>query len=252
MGLSPIPEPCQESRRIDYATAVFFSATPTHQREVFEFALDVGEELSDFAFMERGQSPHFDRVFCNDMGTRIELTEVGSTNSRNPGMTVLTLPGAAFYCSEVSSWVTQLWRLTQKDGFRWFSRLDLQNTELDPQWDADRVFKAVDDRKVWVKGFSRCRPYREADAAGNCPDGLTIYWGSPRSEKQGRSYDKAKQLGWKTPAIRDEIQLRGDWAHSTGRALAEALHNSFGSAAMGEAVEQLVAGSLNQHWQYWT
>ena len=252
MGLSPIAEPCQESRRIDYATAVFYSATPAHQRELFEFAIDVGEQLADFPFREKGQSPHFDRVFSNDLGVRIEITPVGAANSRNPGLTALTLPGAAFYCSTQQNHTTQLWRICHRSGFRWFSRLDLQNTELDPDWDTERVYRAVEERELWVKGYGRYRPWRETDAAGNCADGMTLYWGSSRSEKQGRSYDKAKQSGWKTPAIRDEIQLRGDWAHATGQALAGALDSAFGSDQMAEAVEQLVTGSLNQHLQYWT
>lgn len=252
MGLSPIAEPCQESRRIDYATAVFYSATPSHQRDLFEFAIDVGEQLADFPFREKGQSPHFDRVFSNDLGVRIEITPVGASNSRNPGLTALTLPGAAFYCSTPQNHTTQLWRICHRNGFRWFSRLDLQNTELEPAWDTERVYEAVEARELWVKGYGRYRPWRETDAAGNCADGMTLYWGSSRSEKQGRSYDKAKQSGWKTPAIRDEIQLRGDWAHATGQALAGALDSAFGSDQMAEAVEQLVTGSLNQHLQYWT
>ena len=252
MALTAVAEPCQESRRVDYATAVFYSATPAHQRDVFDFAIDVGESLADFSFHEKGQSPHFDRVFSNYLGCRIEVTPVGAANSRNPGLMALTLPGAAFYCSTRSDWVTQLWRICQQNGFRWFSRLDLQNTELNPAWDAERVHRAVEDREVWVKGYGRYRPWRETDATGHCADGMTLYWGSARSEKQGRSYDKAKQSGWETPAIRDEIQLRGEWAHATGRELSERLNAAFDSAQMGEAVESLVTGTLNQHLQYWT
>ena len=252
MGLTPIAEPCQESRRVDYATAVFYSATPTHQKNLFEFVIDVGESLADFSFHEKGQSPHFDRVFSNYLGCRIELTPVEGANGRNAGLTALTLPGAAFYCSAREKWVTQLWRICNQNGFRWFSRLDLQNTELEPAWDTERVYEAVEARELWVKGYGRYRPWRETDATGQCPDGMTLYWGSARSEKQGRTYDKARQSGWETPAIRDEIQLRGEWAHSTGRELAARLNAAFDSTQMGEAVESLVTGTLNQHLQYWT
>jgi hypothetical protein len=248
-----IPEPCQESRRVDYATAVFSSATPRHQQEVFDFCVSIGEALSPIHdFLERGHSPHFGRVFSSDLGMRIELTELEGGHGRNPGMTVLTLPGAAFYLQESDRQMLMLWQVTHQDGFKWFSRLDFQNTELDPEWDTDRVHQGVEAGELWVKGYGRWRPYGELDADGSCPDGRTLYWGSTRAERQGRTYDKAKQSGWGQPAIRDELQFRGDWAHSYGRELCSALDSGFTSADQNANVSSLVTSALNQHLQYWT
>lgn len=252
MPLSVIPEPPQESRRVDYATAVFVSASAAHQREVFDFCVSVGEQLSDVhPFSERGSSPHFDRVFTQDLGIRIELTEYGSGRGRNPGMTVLTLPGAAFYLQDTEHQMLMLWKVVTADGFKWFSRIDLQNTELEPLVDADAVQAGVESRRYWVKGYGSWRPYGQLSPDGSCPGGRTIYWGSTRAERQGRTYDKGKQAGWKVPAIRDEIQFRGDWAHSIGREIKQAVDGPHGSDAMNKAVCSVVTSALNQHLQYW-
>lgn len=247
-----IPEPCQESRRVDYATAVFSSATPRHQQETFDFCVSIGEDLSPVhGFEERGHSPHFARVFTTDLGMRVELTEHGEARGRNPGMTVLTLPGAAFYLQESDRQALMLWKVMHQDGFKWFSRLDFQNTELEPRIDADDVHQGVEDGRYWVKGYGSWRPYGELDAEGSCPGGRTLYWGSARAERQGRTYDKARQSDWKQPAIRDELQLRGDWAHAYGRELRKALDDGFTSAEQTTNLSNLVTSALNHHLQYW-
>lgn len=252
MAVAIAPEEPQESRRIDYATCVFVSADRRHQTRLFDKLIDYADLVSPFGyFKEMGHSAHFDRVWTHHLGMRIELTQHGSDTGRNPGMTVLTLPGAVFYASTKEQWLSLLWQITQTSGFKWFSRLDLQNTELEPDWDTDRVVKAVQGQRLWVPGYRGWKQEGMLDSRGECPGGRTLYWGSPRSERQARTYDKGKQLKWTTPAIRDEIQLRGEWAHAVGRELKTALNTNLGSDDMAKAVSKLVTGSLNQHLQYW-
>ena len=250
--LEVAPEPCQESRRLDYLTAVFKSASPKHQQQVFDFCCSVGEEVSQIgSWSERGQSAHFERVFSHWTGARIELTTPDGVATKNPGMTVLTLPGAAFYLQDTESQMLMLWKVLNADGFYRTSRVDLQNTELNPEWDTERVFRGVQAREYWVKGYGSWRPWSEEDAAGNAVGTRSLYFGSPRSERQARTYDKAGQNGWELPAIRDEVQLRGKWAHAAGQQLKTALRTNLTSAAMNEAVSLLVTSALNQHLQYW-
>ena len=252
MGLSVIAEPCQESRRVDYATAVFVSSADRHQQETFDFALSLGEELnSSLVWSEAGRSPHFERVFTHELGFRIELTSLTGGNGRNPGMTVVTLPGAAFYLQTSEQQALMLWKVVNRDGFKWFSRLDFENTELEPAVSTDNVHQGVVEGRYWVKGHGTWRPYGELDAEGLCPTGRTLYWGSTRAERQGRTYDKAKQAGWQVPAIRDEVQLRGEWAHTYGRNLRDAVNGNLTGDAMAAAVADLAADALNNHLQYW-
>lgn len=252
MRLHPVEEPCQARRGIDYASAVYVSATEKHQREVFEHCLSLGEEIdSSWSWSESGRSAHFGRCFTHPTGMRVELTEHGKQAGRNPGMTLISLPGACFYLQESEQQMLMLWKLVTQDGFKHFSRLDFMNTELEPEWDMERVHQGVVDGLLWVKGHRSYEPRGEVAADGSCSTGRTLYWGSPRSERRGRTYDKAKQSEWKTPAIRDEVQLRGDWAHSYGRQLRESLRGPGGSAAMNHSVEELTVKALNQHLQYW-
>jgi hypothetical protein len=253
MAVRAASEPCQERRGLDCAVASFSSASPRHQQEVFDFCCSIGEQVTDlFDFSESGKSAHFQRVFSHPFGIRIELTELESGSGRNPGVTCLTLPGAFFYATDVSDQLISLWRIVNFEGFKWFTRLDFQSTELEPEWDAERVHQALVDREVWVRGYGSWRSMGDLMPDGSCPGGRTMYFGSPRSDRMGRTYDKARQAGWDRPAIRDEIQLRGDWAHRYGRELKAALNQNLTSDAMDEAVKGLTVQALGQHLQYWT
>ena len=166
-------------------------------------------------------------------------------------MTLFTVPGSGFYLQETSRQMVMLWKVVSQDGFKWFSRLDFMNTELEPEWDMDRVYQAVVGGELWVKGHRSYEPRGELAPDGTCPAGRTLYWGSARSERRWRSYDKARESGWHVSAIRDEVQLRGEWAHTYGRELKAALRAPGDSAAMARSVEDLAVKALNQHLQYW-
>jgi hypothetical protein len=251
MAVKVIDEPCQERRGLDFATAVFVSASAKHQRRTFDRVLSVVEaQTSGLRWQELGRSPHFERVFTHDIGARVEMTELDGGQGRNPGMTVLSLPGAFFYTASAESAVLALWQVCHTDGFKWFTRLDFQNTELSPAWDMDRVYRAISDGELWVKGYGTRREEGDVLPDGTCPTGRTVYWGSRRSERIGRTYDKARQLEWPIPAIRDEVQLRGEWAHSFGRQLKADLASHRTSPEMVSAVERLTVSALNQHLSY--
>lgn len=164
---------------------------------------------------------------------------------------LVTLPGKAFYLQESSQQAWMIHRVCRCTGYRWFTRLDLQNTELNPPMDTDAVFAGVLNGLYWVKGYGTWRPGGDIDAELGSPKGQTIYWGSRRSERQGRTYDKAKDSGWKEPAIRDELQLRGEWAKAYGAELERGLAGCFTTDEMAECVSALVVSGLNNHLQYW-
>lgn len=239
-------------RGLDFASAVYSSATPRHQREVFDFCINLGEEMeSSWDWSESGRSAHFGRCFTHPIGLRVEFTELDGGQGRNPGLTLLSIPGACFYLQSTEQQMVMLWRAVSQDGFKWFTRLDFQNTELEPAWDMERVHQGVVDGLLWVKGHRSYEPRGDLAADGSCPAGRTLYWGSSRSERRGRTYDKGRESDWEVPAIRDEVQLRGEWAHAYGRELTSALRAPGGSAAMARSVEDLAVKALNQHLQYW-
>ena len=246
-------EPAQERRGLDYVVASFFAATPRKQQAQFGEICDLVDEIApDWGFREAGASPHFERVFRSELGARIELTEIGSTGQRNNGATSLSLPGTMWWVQTDAEAARRLLQLSRIDGFKHFTRLDFQNTELEPEVDAYQVREAVNAGKVWVNGASTFRDYMDRDATGEPLNGLTLYWGSKRSEKLGRTYDKAASSSWKTPAIRDEVQTRGRWAQAHGQALVAELADAHGSPEMVDIVHKHTCSALNQHLAYWT
>lgn len=248
-----VKEPPQARRGIDYAVAVFFAATPTRQMKVFGDICDLVDEICpNWGFSEVGSSPHYERVFMNDLGVRIELTENASISGRNSGSTCLSLPGNCWWIQSDEQAALKVLQLSKIDGFKHFTRLDFQNTELEPEFDIYSVRRAVMAGEVWVNGASTFRDYMDRDADGEPLNGLTLYWGSKRSEKLGRSYDKAANAAWNTPAVRDEIQTRGRWAKAHGEALVADLASAHGSPEMVEKVHKHTCSALNQHLQYWT
>lgn len=248
-----VKEPPQERRGLDYVTAVYSAVTEALQQEQFSALVAMHEEIApNWVITERGASRHYDRCFASETGFRIELTEPGSQRTSVGANLCVSFPGVFWWLPSDETAALNVLRLSRIEGFKHFTRLDFQNTELEPEWDAYRIREAVNEHEVWVKGASTFRDYMDRDADGTPTNGLTMYWHAVRSEKLGRSYDKAKNASWNTPAIRDEIQTRGRWAHSHGRALVDDLAKAHGSAEMVEVVQAHTSSALTQHLQYWT
>jgi len=247
-----VKEPAQARRGLDYVVASFFAASERKQQLQFNELCDICEEIApNWHFTESGASPHYERVFRNDLGARIELTTVGAVGHRNCASACLSLPGTLWWLQSDEEAAFRLLQLSKIDGFKHFTRIDFQNTELNPEFDVYEVRKAVNAGEVWVNGATTFRDYMDRDAEGEPLNGLTLYWGSKRSEKLGRSYDKAASSSWKTPAIRDEVQTRGRWAKAHGQALVAELADAHGSPEMVEIVHKHTCSALNQHLAYW-
>ena len=248
-----VKEPPQERRGLDYVTAVYYAANERVQQEQFDALVAIHESIApNWVITERGASRHYERCFQSETGFRIEFSEPGSGGLPVGGNLCVSFPGIFWWLPGDEAAALNVLKLSQIEGFKHFTRIDYQNTELEPDWDAYRVRDAVTQGEVWVKGASTYRDYMDRDSDGTPTNGLTMYWGSVRSEKLGRSYDKAKNAAWDTPAIRDEIQTRGRWAHSHGAALVKDLAKAHGSAEMVEVVQTHASSALTQHLQYWT
>ena len=248
-----VHEPPQARRGLDYVVATFHAASPRRQQSQFDDICSLVEDIAPgWNFSEAGSSPHYERVFRTDLGARIELTEVGSLGHRNPGNGTVSLPGTMWWLQSDEEAAFRFLKLSQIEGFKHFTRLDFQNTELEPEFDAYQVRDAVNAGEVWVNGATTFRDYMDRDSTGEPLNGLTLYWGSKRSEKLGRSYDKAAAGSWGTPAIRDEVQTRGRWAQAHGEALVAELADAHGSPQMVDIVHKHTCSALNQHLAYWT
>ena len=250
---SLIKEPQQERRGVDYASLSFFSAAPTHQQQLFDSLIDLFEQLWPTAgWEERGATTHYEHLFVHTTGARLEFSSPKEKGVRNAGGALLSLPGAVFWLQPSAQAAFMLWALVRLDGFKHFTRLDFQSTELNPDWPTERVIDAVEKGLVWVKGMHNYRLWAERSWGGDIAAGATLYWGSPRSDKQCRTYDKRAESNWKQPAIRDEVQLRRGWAQSAGRQMVELLEANLSSDDMDQAIQDYAAGVINKHLQYMT
>jgi uncharacterized protein YceK len=248
-----VKEPPQARRGIDYLVAIYYAATTQTQQEQFDEILNLADEIApNWSFREAGQSPHFETVFSNEVGIRIELTPVECLGARNKGAMCVSFPGTCWWIQDSAQAALTVLRLSQIEGFKHFSRIDFQNTELEPEWSAKRMGEAVNQGLIWVKGSTKFRDWWDRDSEGEPVNGITLYWNSARSEKQARSYDKSADAGWSVSAVRDETQVRGRWAHAHGRELLQGLTNAHGSAEMVAVVDQQTCSALRQHLEYWT
>ena len=243
----------QERRGIDYATLVFQAMEQRAFRTCFGKIVDrIDTCFPSLGFREHGSATHFERVFRHDVGIRLEMTEPTSDFPRNAGCICLTLPGSYFYLNQPAEMADSFCYLSSLKNFQRFTRLDFCNTELEPEVDTETMMKMLLDKQTWVKGQSTWRPWADRDADGRLPNGLTIYWGSARSEKKGRSYDKGKQTeSWTLPAHRDEVETRGRWAQSHGEHLKRELDGCMTPGERLKVMEQNATFALRQHLMYY-
>lgn len=243
----------QERRGLDWATLVFARSERQAFRRCFEsITNEIEKAFPSCSFREGGGSPHYELVFLHDVGIRLELTPPESEFARNRGSICITLPGSFFYLLPGSILSSALQALIDIKGFTHFTRLDFQITELSPAVTAENVFEMVEAGTLWVKGAKKWRTFADRGPGGTIEDGISLYWGSPRSDRLGRTYNKAAEAPrWKSPAIRDEVQVRGQWAKTHGDFLVREMTGASTAAERLAVMASNAAGALSQHLMYY-
>lgn len=101
------------------------------------------------------------------------------------------------------------------------TRLDLQATRLQFDPDVLEIIRKVEAGELWPKGFGRGMTYATRDLHGNICEAPTQYFGGRESDVRARIYDKGAERGWPVPAVRFELQLRGEPAEAHFRRLVD-------------------------------
>ena len=243
----------QERRGLDWSTLVYTRSERRAFQKCFDgISLAINKAFPSCCFREGGGSPHYEHVFLHDIGIRIELTPPDSGFNRNKGSICVQLPGAFFYLLPGSTMGETFQALTGLKGFTHFTRLDFQVTEMNPSVTAEEVALGGEEGRYWVKGAKKWRTYADRRPGGEMEDGISLYWGSARSDKLGRTYNKAAEPPrWKSPAIRDEVQLRGQWAKTHGEFLVKELSGSMTQAERLAVMAKNASGALSQHLMYY-
>lgn len=213
MGSDAVP-----SCRIDYFTGTYRAPTMERYEDLLNFAYQVNGYVDETRRLRpTGKGRHFQQVFTGGGLVTVEgtppLDEDGSVNAaRNAGMIAITYSGQFFEALDASNRAQMILDTARQPGFFHCTRLDAQLTLVQPEMTAQRVIDEVAAGRLWVLGFQTQRTYGNKDREGDWVNGCCQYFGGKESAKQVRVYDKAAEQGWATPAVRHELQLRGDCA----------------------------------------
>lgn len=241
----------QESRRIDWASLAYHVGTIRKLQNAFDGVISAVEDINpSIAFEKKTRSQYFEDVYDTGNGWRIELSLPGS-GSPNQGQMLVTCRGRAFWEQSQIDQAVMLRKLVELPAFRHFTRIDFQNTEIDPEWDADRVFEGVRQGDLWVPGYSGWDVRGGFDYDMKSLSGRTLIWGSQRADRLLSTYDKGVEARWKGTGIRDEIRFKRQWARAYGEELVRDFRRCKTSAEMEAVVQDTVTSALNKQGQYW-
>ena len=241
--------PCESSLRPDWLGVSFKSASPRHQQQLLDFLQSIPESIApDLHWKQGSGSKHFERVFTHDLGLRIEFTPISP--SPTSGSTLINCSGLYFSVSSVYEQMKLFEQLHQYKGRYHYTRLDAQVTTLNPEQSAEQIVDDVVAGQLWIKGYKGFKPDGVRDINGEPTGGLSACFGSPQSDRKATSYNKGAQQTWDTPARRDEVRLRGEWAERHTADIATAIA---GASSENEAIDAYVSGTrtaIVQHMQY--
>ena len=240
---------CESSLRPDWLTVTFKSASEKHQTQVCEFVQDLINRVSDEAGWVTGQSSvHFDRCLKHPIGARFETQEADGNFAHL--LSVFSLSGSYWALSSVYEQMRLIEEIHLFKGRYHYTRLDAQVTTLNPTQSAEQICTDVQEKRLWVKGYRCFEPKGLRDADGKPVNGLSACFGAPASDKKATSYNKGAEQGWDTPARRDEIRLRNQWAEEHMNILATAISGASSENEAIEAYQRACAQAISQHMQY--
>ena len=220
-----------------------------HRDKVWALAQDVAHQVGESqGWVEQGSSRYFERVLQHPCGIRFESSPLDAT--KNPGLSLLTLTGTYFWQAGTREQLSALENIYMFPGRFHFTRMDTQLTSLAPEQTAEMIVSDVQERKLWCKGYRTFEPHGVKNIHGQATEGLSAYFGSPKSDRRAISYNKGAESGWKTPARRDEVHLRAAWAEKHTVQLIEAIAGQTTENGANQAYQEGCAAIIDQHMQY--
>lgn len=227
----------------------FRSASEKHRQKVWQLVQQSVERVVEGDAWRSGlPSRHFEACFQHELGVRFETSPLDA--ERNAGVSVVNYQGAYFALSSVYEQMRLLQELQKFKGRYHWTRLDVQITTLNPSQSAEQICTDVEEGRLWVKGYQGWRTSGLRNIDGKDVNGLSAHFGSPKSDRQGTSYNKAAEQGWETPARRDETRLRSEWAETHTDAIVTAIAGAKSEHEAIEAYQRSCSAVIAQHMQY--
>ena len=240
---------CESSLRPDWLTCTFKSATEKHQSKVWALVQEQIARVTDGSEWEIGTaSRHFETCFRHPIGARFETQSLEGESSFC--LSVFSLSGSYWALSSVYEQMRLILELNSFKGRYNWTRLDCEVTTLNPTQSAEQICTDISEGRLWVKGYRGWEQQGLRNINGEVIDGAIACFGAPTSDKRATSYNKAAEQGWQTPARRDEVRLRNQWAKEHMNILATAISGAPSENAAIEAYQSACAQAISQHMQY--
>ena len=250
LGREALEERPTASCRLDWLSVSLFGATAKRQREQLAYFFGLLQDVSDGAtWTEPSPAKFFQNAVSHEAGLSIKWTEP-SSGQTNQGLISVDIRGQAFKALEREQRKALYLDIAEMEGFKQCTRLDAQRTVLNPSMSAEQIHEELVRQALWVRSFRGFRQMGELSGAEAPRHGSTVMWGSPQSAVRARSYNKAAEAGWDTPAIRHEVQLRKQPARDKFSALVESLQVEQDQKST-TAENAFVQSVLNQHMAYY-
>ena len=219
------------SRAVDWLSVGFQARTERSVDDLLDLAWVLAElSCPGEDWGEPCGSQHFGEKRVHPGGVAVSHTVLesaaGGLDGRSTAGTGLIELSGRFWGSVTGLTRQQvLTQVRRHPGFRRCTRMDVQQTTLNPDPSAQEIAHLVEQQKLWAKGFHRSMVYVERDPRQQMASEATIYLGTKKSAKRIRIYDKAAESGWEVPARRVELQARAEYADNHFRWLAQICEN---------------------------
>lgn len=185
--------------------------------------------------------------------TEKERQELGVKASPNEGYMTVDIPQSALDSLSGLN-LFKLWiDVYGCDGLK-FTRVDLYYDDYCKVISPEAVHNSCKMGGVAVPRFESMRGFDNYDLQMGRSVGYTVYFGSVKSEKKVRFYDKAQESDGKQNCYRWEIELTGQYAESFGShflgVLSDAMdHPALSDSinAIGNAYKALIKGAVTFH-----
>lgn len=263
MRVAPVPD-LVDSAQPDWISQTFKLPRGDYLDDLFAFTRALADEIEPSGeWSAPRRSRHFAHQTRHPAGLQFQFTPPETEDSPRPalsgsqqasyqgGLASLEISGTALLAmlpADRGHLYTTLW---DWPGRYHATRLDLQVTRLEFNPDVLEIIRLVETGCLWPKGFGRGMPYAMRDLHGNICEAPTQYWGGRESDIRARVYDKGAELGLNLPAVRFELQLRGEPAETHFRRLVDRarLHPGDHFGVMTEE-DRTVKDALGQHLDF--
>jgi Replication initiation factor len=185
--------------------------------------------------------------------TEAERQELGGKQSPNEGYMTVDVPQSALDSLSSEDLCKFLLDVYGCEGVK-FRRVDVYYDDYCKIISPEQVQELCKSGRVGVPRIERMRSWEEYNLRKRQADGYTVYFGSPKSGKQIRFYDKFAESDGLQDCYRWEAELKGDRAESFQTWFAEVLGRAVGAATLEEtaniitnAYKQVIKGAISFH-----